>query len=66
MRYLYYLIATILFLSGCSFSAPDGASQYRAFAPDGVSFVVADSSWNVDGRGNHRAIVEVAKAGQEA
>ena len=37
----------------------DGNSQYRAFAPDGIPFVVADSAWKVDMLGNHRALVTV-------
>ena len=40
-------------------ASPDGDSQYQAFAPDGIPFVVADSAWKADLRGNHRAVVEV-------
>ncbi|MDR3229203.1 MAG: DUF6067 family protein [Puniceicoccales bacterium] len=38
---------------------PDGDSQYEPFAPDGVPFVVASKLWDVDMRGNHRAVVRV-------
>ena len=36
---------------------PDGESRYAEFAPDGIPFRVADSSWTIDMRGNHRAVV---------
>lgn len=38
----------------------NGESRYQPFAPDGIPFKVADSVWNVDMRGNHRAVVSVA------
>ncbi|MDR3093662.1 MAG: DUF6067 family protein, partial [Bacteroidales bacterium] len=50
----------------CSAVSPDGESQYQAFAPDGIPFVVADSLWNVDSVGNHRAVVSVKDATQNA
>ena len=39
-----------------------GESQYQVFAPDGIPFVVADSMWNVDMRGNHRAVIQVSNS----
>jgi hypothetical protein len=44
----------------------DGESQYQPYAPDGVPFVIADSAWDADGFGNHRAVVSVKKAEYEA
>ena len=45
----------------CLYAAdfPDGESQYRDFAPDGVPFTIVDSAWEVDMLGNHRAVVKV-------
>lgn len=39
---------------------PDGESAYQPCAPDGIPFVVSDSSWAADGLGNHRAVVRVS------
>jgi hypothetical protein len=47
-------------ISSCTAISPDGESKYQAFAPDGIPFVVADSAWNVDHVGNHRAVVSVS------
>ncbi|MBR4249487.1 MAG: hypothetical protein IKQ24_04980 [Verrucomicrobia bacterium] len=57
-------IFTILFCSALlSFSSyaqsPDGTSQYQPFAPDGIPFCVAKTPWQVEERGNHRAIVHI-------
>lgn len=51
-------------LALCAACAPkvtvlDGDSQYCSFAPDGIPFVVADSMWQADQHGNHRAVVQV-------
>ena len=53
----------VILMAGCSGagSYPDGDSRYEAFAPDGIPFVVADSTWAIDQRGNHRAVVTVAE-----
>ncbi len=53
----------LILMAGCSGagSYPDGDSRYEAFAPDGIPFVVADSTWAIDQRGNHRAVVTVAE-----
>ena len=45
---------------------PDGQSQYQAFAPDGIPFIVANDSWNVENVGNHRAVVSVPDSTQTA
>ncbi|MBO7106811.1 MAG: hypothetical protein J6W73_01095, partial [Verrucomicrobia bacterium] len=57
-------IFTILFCSAllsffsCA-QSPDGTSQYQPFAPDGIPFCVAKTPWQVEERGNHRAIVHI-------
>lgn len=55
-----------LFRTGEGVNPYDGASQYKPFTPDAVPFVIADSMWNVDGLGNHRAIVKVNDPSQPA
>ncbi|GHT67340.1 hypothetical protein FACS189452_04870 [Bacteroidia bacterium] len=45
---------------------PNESSKYQPFAPDKIPFVVADSTWDVDGFGNHRAVVRVNKTYQHA
>jgi hypothetical protein len=65
---------TAILLAGCLAGCanrlttifPDGESQYQAFASDGIPFVIADSAWNVDGLGNHRAVVSVKEAAHRA
>lgn len=56
-----FCTAVLAFCSACApkVIAPDGDSQYRSFAPDGIPFVVADSMWQADQHGNHRAVVQV-------
>ncbi|MDR1224467.1 MAG: DUF6067 family protein [Tannerella sp.] len=57
----------VCLLTGCNFAEhPNGESQYQSFAPDGIPFVVADSSWDVDGRGNHRTVVSVKQSKHDA
>lgn len=52
---------------GCSsVDTYDKDSKYQSFAPDGISFEVADSAWDVDNKGNHRAIVNVKEKRHEA
>jgi hypothetical protein len=38
---------------------PNGQTPYEPFAPEGISFVVADSAFMPDMKGNHRAVVKV-------
>ncbi len=66
VKYLLIIWFGCCMLYGCSTQAPDGESQYREFAPDGIPFTVTDSVWKVDMRGNHRAIVTVDKATHHA
>ncbi|MCC8170533.1 MAG: DUF6067 family protein [Parabacteroides sp.] len=48
-------------LAGCASqeTSPDGESQYRNYAPDGIPFVVSATEWQADRQGNHRAVVSV-------
>lgn len=46
--------------------AYDEHSQYEPFAPDGVPFCVADTAWDADGLGSHRAVVEVTGEASKA
>ena len=63
--FITFLSCLALF-AGCSgSSAPDGTSRYEAFAPDGIPFRVADSTWKIDMRGNHRAVVTVSDDSKE-
>lgn len=62
------IICLLLLFQGCisDYKNDDGESQYLSFAPDGIPFSVADSAWNVDMRGNHRAVVHVGQVQQNA
>ena len=64
MKKTLWMYAGLIFLSACSSGSkiPDGDSQYLPFAPDGIPFVVADSLWQADMQGNHRAVVEVKES----
>ncbi len=72
LKSLSWLLSLLVVLPAfvqCSrqtFSKPDGQSQYKSFAPDGTPFTVADSLWNVDSLGNHRAIVSVSNTSHRA
>jgi len=50
-------------LIACAGKSLDGESQFMVFAPDGIPFTIADSIWNADSLGNHRAIVKVDGSG---
>lgn len=55
----YLLIIFLSILYACTANFPDGESQYMDFSPDDITFTIADSLWNVDSLGNHRAIIAV-------
>ncbi len=55
----YLPLISLVVMLGCSPNKPDGESQFQSFAPDVVPFVVADSAFLPDGKGNHRAVVRV-------
>ena len=59
----FAMIAFSCMMYACAGNFSDGESQYLDFAPDGVPFTVADSAWNIDMLGNHRAVVKVDGAG---
>ena len=62
MRLIYCLVIfTLIAGLGCSTIKPNGETQFEAFAPDGIPFVVADSAFMPDMKGNHRAVVSVDK-----
>ena len=61
---LLYAVTALLLAGSCTVRRMDGENQYLPYAPDGVPFAVADSAWNVDGFGNHRAVVSVKKAAE--
>ncbi|MDR1103532.1 MAG: DUF6067 family protein, partial [Tannerella sp.] len=65
-RNSFYAVIILLLAGSCTVNRPDGESQYQSFAPDGVPFVIADSTWDIDGLGNHRAVVSVGKTEREA
>jgi hypothetical protein len=62
----YLLLISVLVMLGCSKNIPNGESQFEAFAPDGIPFVVADSSFLPDRKGNHRAVVKIGNLDQNA
>lgn len=55
--------AALLTLVACNPSAPDGESQFTTFAPDGIPFVIAETTWDPDMQGNHRAVVSTDVTG---
>ncbi len=61
-KYLFIILFCISY--ACTKNLPDGESQYQDFSPDGIPFTIADSAWNVDMVGNHRAVVMVGDSKQ--
>lgn len=72
IKYLIF-ITVMIFIAGCKTSktnsvaefieASDGESQYQPYAPDGIPFIIVDTSWTADMQGNHRAVVAVENPG---
>ncbi|MFI3314750.1 MAG: DUF6067 family protein [Rikenellaceae bacterium] len=60
MKFNSLIAATLLLITGCGTSYPDGDSINKSFAPDGIPFTVVDTAWRADMQGNHRAIVKVS------
>ncbi|MDR3108606.1 MAG: DUF6067 family protein, partial [Planctomycetaceae bacterium] len=58
-KHLFLFLAALLY-SCNAIASLDGESKYQSFSPDGIPFIVADKSWDVDKVGNHRAVVEVS------
>jgi len=61
---LLLLFSYLLF--ACTDKFPDSESQFQAFTPDGIPFTIADTAWNVNMTGAHRAVVRVDFVGQDA
>lgn len=61
MKKYLLLIAAMLAL-GCSSKKPNGQTAFKSFAADGIPFVVADSAFMPDNKGNHRAVVKTSKS----
>ncbi len=63
MKTFAVLFASLLsFMSCFGYTDHTGYTEedlYKSYAPDGIPFIVADSMWNADIYGNHRAMVEV-------
>jgi len=63
MRKYLLLFSLILALGSLTFKLngqiPNGQTPYEPFAPDGIPFVVADSAFMTDMKGNHRAVVKI-------
>ncbi|MGL5317927.1 MAG: glycoside hydrolase domain-containing protein [Bacteroidales bacterium] len=61
MNKIGFIIVAFILCISCNAGKPElnGESKYKAFSPDGIPFVVTDSSWDVDKRGNQRAVVEI-------
>lgn len=66
MKFIIICAFSALLLSCSSTHYINGEDKYQQFAPDGIPFVIADTIWDVDGRGNQRAIVHVDKQELEA
>lgn len=68
MRYIHSLIYLFAICLVCCTTdlSYDGESKYMHFTSDGIPFVVADSIWEINGRGNHRAVVQVDKQAYES
>ena len=67
MRIINYLFILVMIMTlGSSNIKPNGETQYEAFAPDGIPFVVADTAFMPDMKGNHRAVVKVNKPDLDA
>lgn len=58
---IIYSISIVLIIVCSSFQKYDGENQYQPFDPDGIPFTVSDTLWDVDGKGNHRALVHVKR-----
>ena len=60
---LFILVATLVSSTfRINGQIPNRHTPYEPFAPDGIPFVVADSAFMPDMKGNHRAVVKVNKS----
>ena len=58
-RFSVLILALVGFVACSQQGGLTEQDLYKSYAPDGIPFVVADSMWQADGYGNHRAVVEV-------
>ena len=65
-RFLILVLALVSFVACSKQVGYTEEDLYKSYAPDGIPFVVADSMWQADGYGNHRATVEVESDGRVA
>ncbi len=50
----------MILVMGCTTNKMlDSDSRYRPFSPDGIEFRIAESKWNPERRGNHRAVINI-------
>lgn len=54
------ILPLLLWMAAVNLFAQNADSQYASYAPDGVPFEVTRKPWNIDGLGNHRAVVQAA------
>ncbi len=70
MRKYLLLVSLIVALGSSIFKlhgqTPNGHTPYVPFEPDGIQFVVADSAFMPDMKGNHRAVVKVVNSNMKA
>ncbi|MGL5790154.1 MAG: glycoside hydrolase domain-containing protein [Bacteroidales bacterium] len=66
MKKISLFVFVSVFLIACSVNKAElnGDSQYEVFNPDGIPFVIADTLWDVDLKGNHRAVIKVEQQGE--
>lgn len=57
---IFFALAAFVGIGQCC-RAVDYNDYLSEYSPDGVPFAVADSPWEADGLGNHRAVVRVPK-----
>ena len=66
MRKYLLLVGLIVVLGSSTMrlngQIPNGQSPFEPYAPDGIPFVVADSVFMPDMKGNHRAVVKIDKS----
>jgi hypothetical protein len=63
----HFSLALAMLACAATATAAIGADDYYLpYSPDGVPFVVASEAWTADQLGNHRAVVKVTKARQQA
>lgn len=69
MKYVQLIFIYLLTINTFSYSKEtilNGESKYLSFSSDEIPYVISDTIWDVESRGNHRALVEVDKQKYEA